>query len=784
MDLPQIGRLSNLYCRTAVSSSVIAALLLSGCAPEPKSFQPTNNADVEVSNLVVTVDDFNASDLSSNWQLNYADAELTTDQQQTNNRQLAITLQSAMHKEAGFSWLPKQPQDWSGEANRALYMHIANPQSRSVHIFGQVRDANGGVHTRSIAIPAQSDGRYYIELQGQDLATESGIRSNPPSWPSDDVAFIWRWGQKQLDLSQITEVRFWVQGIPGDRQLLIDDIEVLLTPQADPDYLVGIIDRYGQNAKREFDGKIHSDAQLVELAQAERAALRTTPLEGRSRFGGWAAGPKLKATGYFRTEKVGDKWALVDPDGHLFFSTGIANVRLANTSTITGYDFDRSSIEDAQGVTPEDSLGLNPVPPAIRHTRYESSAIRSQMFESLPSYDDPLGDHFGYRRSVHSGAVEKGETYSFYRANLERKYGETSPESFMDDWREVTVNRMLDWGFTSFGNWIDPSFYQLNKIPYFANGWIIGDFKTVSSGNDYWSPLPDPFDPLFAERAKATIEVVAAEVQNNPWCVGVFIDNEKSWGAMGSVDSQFGIVINTLSRAADESPTKAEFVKLMKNKYGAISQLNGSWQINLASWDDFANGVELTEFNAAQEQDFSLMLEHYASAYFAVVADTLADYMPNHMYMGVRFADWGMTPEIRRAAAKHVDVMSYNYYKEVLHPDHWTFLDELDMPSIIGEFHMGGMDAGVFNPGLVHAWSQHDRGQMFADYMNTVIDNPYFVGAHWFQYTDSPVSGRAYDGENYNVGFVSVTDTPYKPLVDAARAVNETLYQQRFGELK
>ena len=47
----------------------------------------------------------------------------------------------------------------------------------------------------------------------------------------------------------------------------------------------------------------------------------------RSKFGGWKDGPRLEATGYFRTEKVNGKWALVDPEGYLYFALGLANVR-------------------------------------------------------------------------------------------------------------------------------------------------------------------------------------------------------------------------------------------------------------------------------------------------------------------------------------------------------------------------------------------------------------------------------------------------------------------------
>ena len=79
------------------------------------------------------------------------------------------------------------------------------------------------------------------------------------------------------------------------------------------------------------------------------------------------------------------------------------------------------------------------------------------------------------------------------------------------------------------------------------------------------------------------------------------------------------------------------------------------------------------------------------------------------------------------------------------------------------------------------AADQNDRARMYKDYLRSVIDNPYFVGAHWFQYIDSPVSGRAHDGENYNVGFVTNTDVPYSPMVKAAKEINSELYPRRFG---
>ncbi|MEI8646892.1 hypothetical protein P4S73_01560 [Paraglaciecola sp. Hal342] len=47
----------------------------------------------------------------------------------------------------------------------------------------------------------------------------------------------------------------------------------------------------------------------------------------------------------------------------------------------------------------------------------------------------------------------------------------------------------------------------------------------------------------FARRAKVTTQVIADEVKNNPWCIGVFIDNEKSWGNPASIESHYRIPI-------------------------------------------------------------------------------------------------------------------------------------------------------------------------------------------------------------------------------------------------
>jgi hypothetical protein len=101
-----------------------------------------------------------------------------------------------------------------------------------------------------------------------------------------------------------------------------------------------------------------------------------------------------------------------------------------------------------------------------------------------------------------------------------------------------------------------------------------------------------------------------------------------------------------------------------------------------------------------------------------------------------------------------------------------------ERPVVIGEFHFGATDRGMFHPGLVATANQKGRAAAYAHYVESALAHPAVVGCHWFQYVDEPLTGRWFDGENYNIGFVSVTDTPYPELVAAARRVHAAMYRQ------
>jgi hypothetical protein len=132
-------------------------------------------------------------------------------------------------------------------------------------------------------------------------------------------------------------------------------------------------------------------------------------------------------------------------------------------------------------------------------------------------------------------------------------------------------------------------------------------------------------------------------------------------------------------------------------------------------------------------------------------------------------------------AARIFDVCSINVYeyeptRQIIHAGRLT-----DRPILIGEYHIG-VPADGLAAGLVQAASQMERGVAYRYYVEQAASLEWFLGAYWFAWKDEPVLGRM-DGENYNIGFVDVTDRPYKELVEAAKVTHKRLQDVHSGKL-
>ena len=102
-------------------------------------------------------------------------------------------------------------------------------------------------------------------------------------------------------------------------------------------------------------------------------------------------------------------------------------------------------------------------------------------------------------------------------------------------------------------------------------------------------------------------------------------------------------------------------------------------------------------------------------------------------------------------------------------------------PVMIGEFH-NGVPADGLGAGLVQVRDQTECGVAYSYYVEQSAALPELIGTHWFQWLDEPVTGRR-DGENYNIGFVDVTDRPYRDFIEGVIATHKRLFDVHSGKL-
>jgi hypothetical protein len=329
--------------------------------------------------------------------------------------------------------------------------------------------------------------------------------------------------------------------------------------------------------------------------------------------------------------------------------------------------------------------------------------------------------------------------------------------------------RLKSWGMNTFGNWSDEATYLQRKTPYTVSV----NFSWPKVGGKL--KFPNVFHPNYKVKLEKTFEKHAV-TWDDDYCIGYFVDNElHGWGKIGQQVM--------MSPASDEA--KKELTKFLKDKYQSIAQLNKTWESKYASWASFLNST--TEVTAKVGKGDLLAFEKImVELYYKTCREVIKAKAPNKLYMGSRLhnhyypQDLGHQRWIVPIAAKYCDIVSFNRYRFV--PDDLSFHDQsIDKPIIIGEFHFGALDRGMLHTGLRSVQNQEQRGRVYYQYIKGALENPYVVGAHWFQYGEQAVTGRG-DGENYQIGFLDVCDTPYQETIDASRKVGGLMYLIRLGE--
>lgn len=319
---------------------------------------------------------------------------------------------------------------------------------------------------------------------------------------------------------------------------------------------------------------------------------------------------------------------------------------------------------------------------------------------------------------------------SFYTWNLFRRFG----DDWYSRWKEMTVKRMLSWGLNTVANWSDPNLGKTHRIPYVASlgGWGI---ETGQMG------MPDIFEPGYREKVDSAAKDQCEPLKDDPFLIGYFIGNEPPWPER---EQELVSVILT----GEETGMKRE----LRNY--------------LAGGD-------------TPERRKAFVYDTY-SKFLEIVNSAVRKYDPNHLNLGIRYG--GSAPDEIIQASKGFDVFSLNIY--AYEPDQKVLQNIYNLtglPIVIGEFHFGAPGRGMA-PGLAQTKNYEERGVAYRYYVENAASHPALIGTHWFQWIDQPSTGR-FDGENYNIGFLDVTDRPYQEMVNASRETFRRLYDVHSGRV-
>lgn len=392
------------------------------------------------------------------------------------------------------------------------------------------------------------------------------------------------------------------------------------------------------------------------------------------------------ATGYFRVEKKGDRWWIIDPEGYPFINRGLA-VFVAGTSTnqkaalITKYGSSQNWVNS------------------------ESTLIRYDGFNGAGAWSDVDLIRSSIKPLAYTVIVSPMGAYN--TQNL-KNYGGTYP-----------------------------------VIPGATQGW-----------QGYRYDLAMVFDPQFDAYVESAISVIS-KYSTDKNLLGYFTDNEIPW------------VNDALDRHI---------------KYLGTTEPG---YIAAKAWLDARKGKNATaaDITAADRLAFN---GFYFETYVQKVAAAVRKYDPNHMYLGCKFNQWSeelSSSEIFRVAGKYMDIISIDHYTK-WQPDmtamtNWTTWS--GKPFLIAEFYTKGEDSGLPN-NTGAGWNvpaQLDRGYFYQNFAINLIQSKCCVGWHWFTYQDNDPLNLNTDPSNRdsNKGIVSSDFTPYKPLVDNMKKLNDHVYE-------
>ncbi|MBQ3178749.1 MAG: beta-galactosidase [Clostridia bacterium] len=367
-----------------------------------------------------------------------------------------------------------------------------------------------------------------------------------------------------------------------------------------------------------------------------------------------------------------------------------------------------------------------------------------------PMPERELGYIAGWRREHY---------FSWHASNMYKSFGDAA----YDRWQDLTAARMRKWGFNTVACWSDIPFAQKYNIPY---TYIMHGYPRTE--NYIFRDFPDVLDPAFAADADRWAEQIRAYADSAA-LLGYFLGNEPTWAFVNDLN----VAAMTLDNPAS-TYSRRGLIAWLQEQYADIGALNAEWGTDFADFAALETGrIPCHTISPAGLALLDRYSEELIREYIRIPSAAIRKYDSNHLNLGIRYA-W-LSSRTLAAGAEFTDIFSFNCYSMDPTDAIRNFSALVGKPVMIGEFHFGALDKGLDATGIRGVASQAERGAAYRYYMHRAACHPMCLGAHYFTLNDQAYLGR-FDGENYQIGIVDVTQRPYTEFEEGIMQTHREIY--------
>ena len=295
--------------------------------------------------------------------------------------------------------------------------------------------------------------------------------------------------------------------------------------------------------------------------------------------------------------------------------------------------------------------------------------------------------------------------------------------------------------------------------------------------------FPDPFNPLWRQKAREKAERMIAPYRNDPGFLGWYVDNEIDFGE--------------LFRYIWSDYATREFVNTLRSRYQTIAALNKAWSSSFRvfeykSFDEvLSDKPEPVNWDDPVWVDFAAFERHMVGEYINYTCDLVRELDPNHLVISNRI-NLNPMPDLYRTIdlwGKY-DIVCMNIY-----PDNNTIgfnsgelaimkrlYEGTGRPVLIGEWSVPSVDSGLYGFGkdrfdrqLDWSWpqvvrTQEERGEVYEACMKQLASLDFMLGAGWFITFDIDSQQR-----RANRGIMNLEYNLYEDLTGAMKKTHHDI---------